>query len=67
MQSFKAWFQEVQISSLIDWKPSDFKYIPKVLNIVTEYKTCGSKFVANGEVRIVVEGKKPDRHNLVLT
>ena len=23
--------------------------------------------VANGEVRIVVEGKKPDRHNVVLT
>lgn len=43
MQSFKALFQEVQISSLIDWMPSDFKYIPKVLNIVTEYKTCGSK------------------------
>ena len=69
MQSFRALFQEVQISSLIDWKPSDFTYIPKVLNIVTEYKTCGSKlnFVANGEVRIVVEGKKLDRHNLVLT
>ena len=24
------------------------------------------QLVANGEVRIVVEGKKPDRHNLVL-
>ena len=23
--------------------------------------------VANGEIRIVVEGKKPDRHNLILT
>ena len=43
MQSFEAWFQEVQISSLIDWKPSDFKYIPKVLNIVTQYKTCSSE------------------------
>ena len=43
MQSFKAWLQEVQISSLIDWKSSDFKYIPKVLNIVTEDKTCSSK------------------------
>ena len=43
IQIFKAWFQEVQISSLIDWTPSDFKYIPQVLNIVTEYKTCGNK------------------------
>ena len=25
------------------------------------------ELVANGEVRIVVEGKKTDRHNLVLT
>ena len=24
------------------------------------------ELVANGEVRIVVEGKKPDRHNVVL-
>ena len=30
--------------SLTDWKPSDFKYISKVLNILTEYKTCSSKF-----------------------
>ena len=25
------------------------------------------ELVANGEVRIVVEDKRPDRHNLVLT
>ena len=25
------------------------------------------ELVANGEVKIVVEGKKPDRHNPVLT
>ena len=69
MQSFKALFQEVQISSLIDWKPFDFKNIPKVLDIVTKYKTCGQQIelVANGEVRIVVKGKKPDRRDIVLT
>ena len=28
--------------SLADWKPSDFRYIPKVLNILTEYSTVNS-------------------------
>ena len=52
MESFKTLFQEVEIFSFINWKPSDFKYFPKVLNIVTKYKTCGSK---NGVVKIVVK------------
>ena len=48
MQSFKAWFQEVEIPSLVNWKPSDFKYIPTV------------KFVGRRHIRICTSdgGKK---------
>ena len=35
--------------------------IPKVLHIVLNLRQQ-IELVANGEVRIVVEGKKPDRH-----
>ena len=58
-QSCKACFQEVEIPSLSNWKPSDFKYIPTVLKIhvLTEEKVT---YV----VRIVIEGNKAVQHNL---
>lgn len=60
MQSFKALFQEAEISSLINRKPSDSKDMLEVLDVAR-------RLVANGIVRTVVKGYKPGWHNLVLT